>query len=122
MRIFFIAIAVMIFGGCASNNYNKEIPIHTLSVGMSKQDVVSKLGNPHRVVASAIVNGTQQQMWMYRQDKIIWLTGNSFLGGTTRNDQVTYLLGFEDDKLVGWKDNDYRSDTKPENTFEFRNR
>lgn len=123
MRMFFVAVAsILFFAGCASSNYNKDIPVHALSVGMSKQEVIGKLGNPHRVVSTEVVNGVQQQTWMYQQDKLIWLSGNSFLGGQTRNDQVIYLLGFADDKLVGWRDNAYRPNTKPENTFEFRSR
>ncbi len=123
MKILLGAIAfILLFAGCATNNYNKEIPIHALSVGMGKQEVVSKLGNPHRVVSTEVVSGITQQTWMYQQDKLIWLSGNAFLGGRTRNDQVIYLLGFADDKLVGWKDNAYRPNAKPENTFEFRNR
>lgn len=114
--------SILLFASCATNNYDKEIPIHTLSVGMSKQDVTSKLGNPHRVVATEVVGGVTQQTWLYQQDKLIWLTGNAFLGGRTRNDQVIYLLGFADDKLVGWRDNSYRPNATPENTFEFRNR
>ena len=122
MKVFSWLTVFLLLAGCATNNNNKEIPIHTLTVGMSKQEVISKLGNPHRVVASEVVSGRNQQTWMYQQDKIIWLTGNAFLGGTTRNDQVIYLLGFSDDKLVGWRDNAYRPNTMPENTYEFRSR
>lgn len=123
MRIFFGAIFFsLFFAGCATNNHNKEIPIYALSVGMSKQEVIGKLGNPHRVVANEVVSGVNQQTWLYQQDKLVWLSGNAFLGGRARNDQVIYLLRFADDKLVGWRDNAYRPDTKPENTFEFRNR
>lgn len=123
MRILLTRIVVVLLtAGCASNNFNKDIPVHNLSVGMSSQEVINKLGSPHRVVASEVNNGVRQQTWMYRQDKLVWLSGNSFLGGQTRNDQVTYLLGFADDKLTSWKDNDYRAGTKPENTFEIRNR
>ena len=123
VKAIFSAIAVVLFfGGCATNNHNKDVPIHTLSIGMSKQEVISKLGDPHRVVASDVVNGVRQQTWMYQQDRLIWLSGNAFLGGQTRNDRVIYLLGFSDDKLVGWKDNDYRPNTNPENTFEIRNK
>ena len=108
MRILLGAItSILLFAGCATNNYSKEIPIHALSVGMGKQEVISKLGNPHRVVSTEVVGGVTQQTWMYQQDKLIWLTGNAFLGGQTRNDQVIYLLGFADDKLVGWRDNAY---------------
>jgi hypothetical protein len=108
-RFIFAAVAsVVLLSSCASNDFSKEIPIHTLSIGMSKQDVVSKLGNPHRVVSSEVVNGVSRQAWMYRQDKVVWLSGNAFLGGQMRNDQVTYLLGFEDERLVGWRDNDYK--------------
>jgi hypothetical protein len=123
MKLVFGVIAfILLLAGCATNNYNKEIPIHSLSTGMSKQEVISKLGNPHRVVANEVVGGRNQQTWMYQQDKIIWLTGNAFLGGTTRNDQVIYLLGFVDDKLIGWRDNAYRPNTTPENTYELRSR
>jgi hypothetical protein len=122
-KLFAAVVCLLLFAGCATgNNYNKEIPIHTLTVGIGKQEVISKLGNPHRVVRSEVVAGVNRQVWMYQQDKLIWLTGNAFLGGQTRNDQKIYLLGFEDDKLVGWKDNDYGPQAKPENTFEFRNR
>lgn len=120
---FFAAIAfVLAVAGCASDNYNKDIPIENISIGMSKDDVVSKLGKPHRIVSSEVVNGVNRQMWMYQQDKLIWLSGNSFLGGRTRNDQVIYLLGFENNKLVGWKDNQLEQKTKSENTFELRNK
>lgn len=108
--------------GCASNNTNKEIPIYALSIGMNKDSTVEKLGKPHRIISSEVVNNVNRQIWMYQQDKIIWLTGNAFLGGTTRNDQVRYLLFFEDEKLVGWKDNDLTKATKSENTFELRNK
>jgi hypothetical protein len=89
---------------------------------MKKNEIIEKLGKPHRVVSSEVINGVNRQMWMYQQDKLIWLSGNAFLGGRTRNDQVIYLLGFEDEKLVGWKDNQLKPNTSPENTFELRAR
>jgi hypothetical protein len=89
---------------------------------MTKDEVISKLGKPHRIVSSEMVNNVNRQMWMYQQDKLIWLSGNSFLGGRTRNDQVIYLLGFEDNILRGWKDNQLQPNTKPDNTFELRNK
>lgn len=125
MKKLFAAIAItMAISGCATsdNNRLKDIPIQNISVGMSKNDVVSNLGKPHRIMSSEIVNGVNRQIWMYQQDKIVWLYGNAFLGGRTRNDQVTYLLGFEDDRLIGWKDNELEQKTKGENTFEIRNR
>lgn len=117
-----VIITMFYIAGCATNSHDKEIPVHALSVGMGKQDVIGKLGNPHRVVSTEVVSGVTQQVWMYQQDKVIWLTGNAFLGGQTRSDRVIYLLGFADDKLIGWRDNAFQSNTKPENTFEFRNR
>lgn len=114
-----ILLSVM---GCASDNRSKGIPIHELSIGMNKNSIVEKLGKPRRVMSSEVVNNVNQQIWMYQQDNMVWLTGNAFLGGQVRNDQVTYLLFFEDDKLIGWKDNDLSKATKSENTFELRNR
>lgn len=123
MKKFSIVIAVFLFlTGCASQNYNKEIPIYTLSIGMNKDDVVEKLGKPHRVISSEMVNSINRQVWMYQQDKIIWLTGNAFLGGQMRNDQLIYLLYFADSNLVAWKDNQLQNTTKSENTFEIRNK
>lgn len=113
---------VLLLAGCASQNRNQEIPIHELSIGIKKEDVIAKLGKPHRVVSSQLVNNINYQVWAYQQDKLIWLSGNSFLGGRTRNDQVIYLLYFENDKLAAWKDNDFQSGTKTENTFEIRNK
>ncbi len=112
----------MLLTGCASPSRNEEIKIYELSVGINKNQVVSKLGKPHRVVSSQVVSNVNQQVWAYQQDKIVWLSGNSFLGGTTRNDQVIYLLYFADDTLVAWKDNQFQSSTKPENTFEIRSK
>lgn len=106
--------------GCASGNRNQEIPIHALSIGMNKDGVVEKLGKPHRVVSSDMVENINRQVWIYQKDNLIWISGNAFLGGRTRNDQVTYLLYFADEKLVGWKDNDFKTATKPENIYELR--
>lgn len=125
MKRLIAAIAVTLaISGCAtdSNNRLKDIRMENVSVGMSRDDVISKLGRPHRIVSSEIVNGVNRQIWMYQQDKIVWLHGNPFLGGETRNDQVIYLLGFEDDRLVAWKDNQLEQKTKSENTFEIRKR
>ena len=121
---FFISIvsAVFFISGCATNNNEKEVPIHAITIGMTKQEVASNLGKPHRIVANEMVDGRNQQTWMYQQDKVVWVTGNAFLGGRVRNDQVIYLLVFSDDKLVGWKDNAYQANTKPENTYELRDR
>lgn len=121
-KLLFVMAFILFLGGCASDNYNKEIPIHAISLGMTKAEVVAKLGNPHRVVASEVVNGVNRQTWMYQQDKLVWLSGNSFLGGMTRNDQIIYLMGFEGDKLVAWKDNQLQKPTSSENTFELRSR
>lgn len=125
MKKFITAIAITLaISGCATDNDNrlKDIQMENISIGMSKEDVISKLGKPHRIVSSEIVNGVNRQVWLYQQDKIVWLYGNSFLGGRTRNDQVIYLLGFEDSKLIGWKDNQLEQKAKSENTFEIRNK
>lgn len=123
MKLLVIFIAGILFlTGCASPGHNEEIKIYELSVGINKDQVVSKIGRPHRVVSSQVVNNVNQQVWAYQQDKIVWLTGNSFLGGTTRNDQVIYLLYFADNTLVAWKDNQFQASTKSENTFEIRSK
>lgn len=122
IKTFLLLAFSILVTGCASDNYNKDIPIHSIAIGMKKTEIIEKLGKPHRVVSSEVVNGVSRQMWMYQQDKLIWLSGNSFLGGRTRNDQVIYLLGFEDEKLIGWKDNQLQPNTSPGNTFEIRNR
>lgn len=120
IKTFCVFLLSLLVAGCASDNYNKDIPIHSIAIGMKKSEIIEKLGKPHRVVSSEVVNGVNRQMWMYQQDKLIWLSGNSFLGGRTRNDQVIYLLGFEDERLIGWKDNQLKPNTSPENTFEIR--
>ena len=120
--IIIIGMLLSIIGCASNNNDNKEIPIYALSIGMNKDSTVEKLGKPHRIISSEVVNNVNRQIWMYQQDKIVWLTGNMWIGGTTRNDQVRYLLFFENEKLVGWKDNDLTKATKSENTFELRNK
>lgn len=123
MKKLIITIAILLsLIGCASDNHKQEILIHTISIGMNKDRIIEKLGKPHRIMSSEMVNNVNRQVWMYQQDKIIWISGNAFLGGRTRNDQVIYLLGFEDEKLIGWKDNNLATATKSENTFEIRNK
>lgn len=98
------------------------IPMHTLALGMTKDGVVTRLGAPQRVMLADTYEGKPRQIWAYQQDKLVWLTGNSFLGGTTRNDQTTYLLAFLDDKLIAWKDAALIQETSADNVFEVRHR
>ncbi|OFA29685.1 hypothetical protein BAE46_13975 [Glaciecola punicea] len=116
-------IVVLTLAGCAtSNKYNKDIPMHLLSIGMSKEQVSSILGQPHRVVGSENLNGITLDTWMYEKNETIWLTGNAFFGGKVRNDRTIYLLEFSNNLLARWKDNAMQKNTKPENTYEIRSK
>ncbi|MDD2711802.1 MAG: hypothetical protein PHU77_02695 [Simplicispira sp.] len=122
MKILISLIAVfLLITGCASSE-KKDIPMHMVSVGMSKIQVTEKLGNPTRVVSSEFENNVEKQIWLYRQNKEVWTTGDKFWGGVVRNEQVNYLLFFVDGRLLAWKDNDMRNATDKKNIYEIRNR
>jgi outer membrane protein assembly factor BamE (lipoprotein component of BamABCDE complex) len=121
-RIFFTLIILTLASCSTSNKYSKDIPMYLLSIGMTKEQVVSKLGQPHRVVGSEILNNNVVDTWMYEKNEAVWLTGNAFLGGRVRNDRTIYLLEFSNDQLTRWKDNAMQKETKPDNTYEIRNK
>lgn len=121
-RTVVLASVVMLLGCSTAAERAGNIPMHVLSIGMSKANVTAKLGVPHRVALADTYNGGARQVWVYQQDKVVWLTGNSFIGGTTQNERTTYLLAFMDDTLVAWKDAALQRGTKEDNIFEFRQR
>ncbi len=94
LLIIFIFISV----GCSTSKYEKDIPVQLLTVGMSKSEIIETLGQPHKINGSKTVKGINYTTWVYQKYELIWITGNSFLGGTTRNERTIYLIDILDGK------------------------
>jgi len=92
--IYFIPI-IAVFYAC--HQYDKslyrDIPLHSISVGMSEDDIIENLGKPYNVIGSRKYKEGNIEVWEYRRYEL----GTAF-------DQLLekYWLYFWNGKLEQW--------------------
>jgi len=95
-----LAMCLMIFlFGCYYHQYDKslyrEIPLHAISVNMSKDTVLQKMGKPYNVIGSKKYKEGIVEVWEYRRYE---------MSKTTTYDPLLdqYWLYFWDGQLEQW--------------------
>jgi hypothetical protein len=94
-----ILLIVFLLQSCAYPQFDKalyrDIPLHTISVGMSKSEVRSALGNPYNVIGSKKYKEGIVEVWEYRRYE---------MSQTKSYDPILeqYWIYFWDSKLEQW--------------------
>jgi hypothetical protein len=99
MKYLSILFIVCILQSCGYYQFDKalyrDIPLHTISVGMSKSEVHSALGKPYNVIGSKKYKEGTVEVWDYRRYEM----------STTKSyDPILeqYWVYFWDNKLEQW--------------------
>ena len=62
---------ILVLNGCAYHQFDKslyrEIPLHTISIGMTKDQVNERLGKPYNVIGSKKYKEGTVEVWEYRK-------------------------------------------------------
>jgi hypothetical protein len=131
LYVWFVLLLVMLVTGCASN-LKPSSHLRQVSLGMSKEEVVSVLGEP-MVARGAIRNKYNQvvEVWEYTlalpsKDSAGQIAGKTALtiftlgmgAAAFRAEKKDYWLYFLDDKLVQWGEaGDWKKE--PQRIYEF---
>jgi len=71
MNKVFLILLLVFLSGCYYHQYDislyREIPLHTISVGMNKDNVLEKMGKPYNVIGSKKYKEGTVEVWEYRK-------------------------------------------------------
>lgn len=93
MKLFTLFITIFFFSGCASTSASK---FAMLSPGMSKEEVVQKLGSPYLFRGATQTRDSTQEVWEYTVYAPYQKNANFWTGN------ITFLTVFLDGKLIQW--------------------
>jgi hypothetical protein len=89
MKLVALALSILMISCASSGTYFRWDDVRALQIGMTKQEVIDRLGPPNRTIASKVADGLQEKyIWSYAKVGMMMSTQSKsisviFLNGKT---------------------------------------